>query len=788
MNYKFVILITLTFARFGHTVNLYSDNIPVIILKDAPEYNLNERVCIYKDTTGRATIYNVQSNDFKYFKRNNQNNIYFPFSYNTYWIKFRVKSKHSHINNYFLEIKNSTVNKLQLYYKYQNILVSSQETGDSHPFRTRQIQNRNFVFSLDLIPDKIYTFYIKVNGEGDALNLPICLYSSKGFVNKVVREYTFYSMFYGILITMLITTILMVFINLRFKVHFYYIAYIFIIGFWNFNLDGLGFQFLYPGLPWLTNRLVFVLPLLGFISLAVFTSDFFEIKKHRPRLYFYFVTINILTALITLLSIFDIFNLWHTFIILLVVGSIILLSISISAIIFYRKAPTLSVYYLLSFLVLIICTVIFSSNVITGAFGSMFRDNALKFGFIFQAIILFIGLTFRTKLHQNLLHKEAIQHLKEINWLKEKANINLEQKVLERTDEIEKRNAQLKTAYDEISCINIELEQQKEELSAVRDKIEEQNVILEKRNKDITDSINYAKQIQKSIFPSNEHFKKLLHDSFILLMHKEILSGAFYFIEEINHVASQSATQGNVANQGAIPSNAASQGTTLSRTLTNNMSASHTVTNREIILAVVDCTGHGVPGALMSLIARNLLYHIIKELNIIQPVEILRELNDGIFKTLGRTSSHLTGKEGMDIGIAKIDFNNMRLQFSGAKNSLYMFKNEKLHIYRGSGFSIGSFYNIDKIEVIEHNIELQKGDVLYMFTDGYTSQRGGADRKKFKFNQFRELLNELHGKPMIYQRQILENTFEKWISFKDNTGAVQAFEQIDDILIIGIRI
>lgn len=279
----------------------------------------------------------------------------------------------------------------------------------------------------------------------------------------------------------------------------------------------------------------------------------------------------------------------------------------------------------------------------------------------------------------------------------------------------------------------VELEKVKnEELNEAYRRIEgHRNEILEK-NKQITDSITYARRIQDAILPKENHWSKILTKAFIFYQPKDIVSGDFYWIEKIG----------------------------------NNL-----------VIAAVDCTGHGVPGAFMSIIGHNLLNQIVREQNITSPEEILNHLETGINEMLQYEG---TGgvKDGMDISVIRYNDRKKELLFSGGNQSAYLFADGELVEIKGDKKSIGNSYGGDVFKPYSlHEINIKGGEVLYLFSDGVADQFGGPKGKKFKYRQLKELLSQIHLLPMNEQKKKIASTIDLWKS---------DHEQVDDMLVIGI--
>lgn len=257
---------------------------------------------------------------------------------------------------------------------------------------------------------------------------------------------------------------------------------------------------------------------------------------------------------------------------------------------------------------------------------------------------------------------------------------------------------------------------------------------LKETNRDLVDSIVYAKQIQEAVLPEQNSMQKYFPNSFLIYEPKNIVSGDFYWTAE---------------------------------------------QNGKLIIAVVDCTGHGVPGAFMSMMGNNFLNTIVYVKNIIEPAEILNELNIAIRKSLKQDKIGSSSRDGMDVAICSIDLKNKVLTFAGANRPLFYLKNNALTIIKGDKFSIGGLQDAHGKVFKNHKIEMSEVDDLYMFTDGYIDQFGGSSDKKFLCKRFRQMLSLFCDRTMAEQKRLLLETFRKW---KGN------MEQTDDICIVGIRL
>jgi serine phosphatase RsbU (regulator of sigma subunit) len=266
----------------------------------------------------------------------------------------------------------------------------------------------------------------------------------------------------------------------------------------------------------------------------------------------------------------------------------------------------------------------------------------------------------------------------------------------------------------------------------------EQKEEIEIQKKAITDSINYAFRIQQSILPTEKAFKELLPQSFVFNRPKDIVSGDFYWIYE-------------TANQ--------------------NFSS----VNSKILLAMADCTGHGVPGAFMSIIGIQLLNEAINESH--SPCSIAQFLDKKIKLDLNKMDLRQSKKDGMEMALCSFDFENNVLRFCGANRPLYRIRKSNLDIFSPQKTAIGFSEEGFKFRNIE--IDLQKGDCIYLFSDGYPDQFGGEKDKKLTTKRFRDLLLSIQDEPFQNHGQLLDKFITNW---SKNTS------QVDDMLVIGVKV
>ncbi|CAG5082855.1 SpoIIE family protein phosphatase [Parvicella tangerina] len=290
--------------------------------------------------------------------------------------------------------------------------------------------------------------------------------------------------------------------------------------------------------------------------------------------------------------------------------------------------------------------------------------------------------------------------------------------------------------------------------------IDEQKMIIARKNKDIEDSLNAAKNIQRAILPSDNKVKELLPDSFVLYLPKDIVSGDFYWVEPMK--------------------------------TTNGISDDDVV-----FVSAVDCTGHGVPGAFMSIVGYNGLNRSLKEFGLIHPDEILEMLNTVVGENLNEgDNQHI--RNGMDISLCKLNKRTFQLEYAGAKNSVYVVKPnngnqnfgftiEEKHIHVGATHSLYEIKadrhsigaNTQKGDFTNRVLQLEKGDTFYITSDGYVDQNGGPKDKKFRPQALRQMLLSIQEMDMQEQNDHIHQTIKNWMGDA---------EQRDDMVVIGVRV
>lgn len=385
------------------------------------------------------------------------------------------------------------------------------------------------------------------------------------------------------------------------------------------------------------------------------------------------------------------------------------------------------------------------------------KKELIRFITIFSLtlIIVIILIYIKTKVITNPI-KKLVFNVNRITHghLNERADVVGNNEITTLSKQFNRMIEELESYYNEleqkVKDRTREIQQQKEEILAQRDAIEDQRDLLADKNKSIqdaykeiqaqkkhiTDSIVYAQRIQNAILPSDKIINKLIPENFILYKPKDIVSGDFYWVDKIPNKS---------------------------------------------IIAAVDCTGHGVPGAFMSIIGTNELNFALHSKKAKHASEILDALSEGVERSLSQEAEKSSVKDGMDIALCVIDYKNMILEFAGAYNPLYLVRNGEMQIFKADKYAIGSHSDYPERKYTNHIIPLEKDDVLYIFSDGYPDQFGGPKGRKFMYKRFREYLLEISNQPLALQKELLQKENADWMGMGKEI-------QVDDIIVIGIKI
>jgi len=355
------------------------------------------------------------------------------------------------------------------------------------------------------------------------------------------------------------------------------------------------------------------------------------------------------------------------------------------------------------------------------------RDRLIRnIAIIGLGIILILAIWLITMYYTNL------KRSRKLTAALEERRVLLEKQ----SSELKDKNDKILTTNEELTVLNEAIGKQNEQILEANEELSVLNEAINRQKNEILDSITYAKKIQAAMLPPEQYFNEVLNDVFILFKPRDIVSGDFYWIKQVKQY---------------------------------------------IILAAADCTGHGVPGAFMSMLGLSYLNEIVYRREITQANQVLNELRKQIRNSLRQHGQAEESKDGIDMALCVFDEKNNTLQYSGANNPLYLIRDNngapELTEFKADRMPVGYYPGRFK-NFTNQDVQLEYGDMFYLFSDGFLDQKGGKYNKKFMSKKFKGLLIKIYQEPMREQKNILDRTITDWMG--DNP-------QIDDILVIGVR-
>jgi serine phosphatase RsbU (regulator of sigma subunit) len=670
---------------------------PIDISSIRGSRHLAPHALILEDKEQQYTLSQVlsQEDSLHYFQSNSPV-PYMDFTTSTYWMKLKVINRAEDERLYYIELARPLTNFVELYiYDENQNLVEQFSAGDEYFFCSREYEHRNYIFPVEFPPGEARLLMIKTSSDGEILKLPIRFWEVNQFTEFTAQENFFLGFYYG-LFCLVIILFSFFGLALRQKLYLNFVIYVFSLALFQFSLDGLAFQYLWRGVPWLANHAILIFAATSMLAMLLYVRRFLDFNRTFPR---YNIGYNIFLGLFCIFLITSFLQgpLYAiTFPILNGLSFIAVLYIIFGIYLKYKHENKVELPVLLAFIALTISSILFILSNVNYIKSEFLATNALKLGSATEVIFLSIAMAGRyrrTQAEKIQAQEEAFIRLKEINTLKNQQTERLEKEVAERTKEIL-----------------------------------EKNDILETKNKEIINSINYAQRLQEAILPSAGQLIRALPESAVLFMPKDIVSGDFYWMQE---------------------------------------------TRDRVYFAVADCTGHGVPGAMLSVLGHNSLNRCIKEFNLTDAGAILDKLTELVTEAFSNEKTSVS--DGMDISLCiwgKAD----KLQFAGAFNPLYLIREGELTEIKGNKQPIGKFEQREAFTT--HELSLQKGDSVFLFSDGYADQFGGPKGKKYRYGKFKSLLQSTLDLPITQVEDRLNKEILEWKG---------ELEQIDDICVLNVR-
>lgn len=713
MRYLFLsILIFSNFLLFSNENNFplleYSDGIN----PESPQTHLY----LFEDSDDTETIEKVIKYDVSQFKR--INDVIKQLKRNTsYWVVLRIKNITSEKKE--LLLISGLTQYIDFYVTNSKNQYELKKYGYDIPDAKQEYSSPiSQIIGFEMFPGEEKLLYFRIKSNLNLKPSPLFKIEEREKYKLEIEEINLVQGFFHGLIWMLVLYVLFLYFNFRERVYLYYIVYSACFSIAIYILMGYPRNYLFPDITFnvLISEIIIQFGSVFYFKLFIEALD---IKSQKPRLLkplrllmnFFFVGV-LFTAIMFFID-FYIYNLLTQIFVFI---ELMLFALCL-IILFTFKHPIIKYILIANLCLLVGATIIVVALL-------FFGEPFLKFFPVFQAGVAFEVLFYAIALSKKYQYVEEqkrlaqdylIQELRDREEYQKRINDELEEKVQERTQEIN---------------------QSKEEIEQQREYIEQRNILLEKSNSKLIQNLEYAGFVQNALMPDFEKIRTKFKDSFLFNLPQSYVSGDFYMFFELK--------------------------------------------NKKNLVVVADCTGHGVPAAMLTLIAQEFISEIVNEKKITEPSKILEELEKRISSRLLDVTSNRNLNEGLDISIILIDKAEMKIEFSGAKLPLIIIRNGILTKIRGDLFGIGGFCFKQDIKYFKkHELSFEEGDTIYMFTDGYHDQLNGKTNKKFMSKNFWKLLVEISDKSMEEQCKIITSSHQSW---KGNV------EQTDDILVLGLKL
>ncbi len=713
----------------------------VVLRPEQKSYPLIQQIFFLEDKEKNLIVEEISQPSYNIrFEQQKKKSINFGYSQSNFWLKFQVKNLQPD-ESWFLEISYPLLDYIEFYAQKPDSSWKNTLMGDMIPFAEREITYRNFIIPLHQSDTITRTYFMKVQTKG-AVQVPIQIIRAKDYYRQNTVSELLYGLFYGVMFVMFFYNIVLYF-SLRDSNYLYYTISIFGSTLFIATLAGHTFQHIFPTQTKLAGNMVNIALSIWLSGSYLFAKDFLETKKYVPWMYklcvFFIVLGVILFALV--------FGVDYNIVIRLttvvnIFGAITLIFCGVYCLL---KGIRSAKYFVLAWTFYTIGLLMLGLKTVGILPNNNFTTHASEVGAVIEVILLALALT--DKYAQMRGERKKIQE--QLLEVQKQENIKLETKVKHRTAEIQQQKEEIEAQRDYLEQINNELENKNEEIHKQKNEIELKTHSLEKTKmevekaydiiqesaRSITDSIRYAQTIQVAVLPSEKDMRDVFKSHSLLFRPKDIVSGDFYWLAKLENFT---------------------------------------------FIAVVDCTGHGVPGAFMSLVGITLLNEILNQKRITEPAKILEALHINIQNSLHQLDK--SNDDGMDIclcSIENIGYNNTRIIFAGAKRPLYFVKHDDpmFFVIKGDRKSIGGMQK-KQSEFTNQELVLEAGGRIYLMSDGLTDQNN-SEQEKLGVDRLANLIQSNSHLSLAEQHQL---TLSMLVNFQGDAL------QRDDITMVAIEI
>jgi serine phosphatase RsbU (regulator of sigma subunit) len=740
---------------------------------------------LFIDESAQLTIQKILSPAYQtQFQLNTKKVPILPNTEAAIWFKFTLQNL-SELNHLVFETDRAFTDSLSFFViDSANRVVSASHGGLLVKFDSKEYRSNYNLFDINIPQNSTRTIYMRLHSN-KSLQLPMQINTPKYTLEVYGMRRIMQGLFFGFVIALILYNI---FLSITTKeiTFVWYVVYATVATFIVANLQGFTHEFITANIPsW--NKRLHVFYCLSGISYSLFCIEILNLRQYPIFKKIHQTSVVLFSCLTVVFLTVDNFTIW-SFILRALITAVTITSLIIGFIIAYR-GDRIARYYFIA-----------TSGLMIGAFLNALKDAGtlpfntftnygVQFGIVWDVMLLSfaVGYKFRTlRKGKKEAEQATLQALEENNRLISEQNKLLEQKVNERTIELQEANEELKNQQEELLVVNEALEDQKKNVEAQKEKLEDTFSVLKATTDRMNANIRYAQEVQSVILPTDEELRGFFQDYFAIYLPKDVVSGDFYWFKDLGTHKPEpevSITKSDLAlleelSQKLIFDVEETVVSEPPKTKKTKKEVQST-TIQTAIFVLADCTGHGVPGAFMSMIGNTLLHDIIVNDNITDPAKILKILHKAVTVVLRQHEGK--NNDGMDISIVFLEKNtqkqSIKITFAGAKNSVYYLQNNELVRMAGDRFFIGGFHEKERI-FSNKTVELKAGEMLYLASDGFIDQNNAA-RESIGVTQFKMALEQIHLLTPEQQKETLLTALVK------HQGTET---QRDDITVIGLKL
>lgn len=688
---------------------------PISLTPEIQSLNLGALFDYVEDKKGDMALKDLTSpSGNNLWIKNQKKALTFGYTDSVYWVKGDFINPGDKDLSFLVEIAYPVIDHISAYVLRENGM-DELEMGDKFPFFKRPIVHRHFLFPMAISAKERVTMILRVQTTS-SMQIPLYIHNERHFMQEDQSVMLGLGLYYGSMIIMIVYN-LFVFLSVREANYLYYVIYVSCMAMFLTSLNGTSYHYLWPDSTWWNDQ-VLVVSLNGVVFFAIlFTVGFLKVKEARPKSYWVFFTLAVISAGIILFSYKIPYKIGILSTIALAVVSIIWCMIV--TILRWVEGYSSARFYAVAWFAMLAGGVILALNKIGIIARSGLTENATQYGSVLEVVLLSFALADRLNIEKKeRIEAQNIAHLQERN-----ARIANENALVNERKAREAREQAFEVQRKAKETLEQRVDERTHELN-------ETLGVVKEANSQILSSLRYARMIQLSMLPQSERISDYFARHFVWWQPRDIVGGDFYYIDAIE--------------------------------------PGH-------IVAVGDCTGHGVPGAFMTLIASSELKRIVRGEACYDPGEILTRLNRRIRKTLKQDTATAISDDGLDIGICVIRKDNAIIEFAGARMDLIYTAGESIHAVHGDKNSVGYVSSLSDYVYPMQHIPYSKSMTFYMFSDGITDQLGHERGRRFGTKRLMENIYANRHLKIELQYERLKATLDEYRGDRD---------QMDDMTMI----